>query len=383
MANPAFTTMLGLNSFEELVQSYNALAINAGHPQRQDYMERMNRDGKVQGYESVWHRPDGTEIHVRENARVTRDADGNIVFHEGTVEDVSELKRAEQERRELNVRLVEASRLAGMTEVATGVLHNVGNVLNSVNVSTTLVRDKLRQSSLSHLTRAVALLREREADLVPFLTSDPKGRQLPRFLGRLTEHLVEENKALLQEIDSLEQNVQHIKQVVAMQQSFARVCGVTEKLEAERLMEEAIHLNAAALDRHEIELIRRYSPVPPVLVDRHKVLQILVNLLRNAKQAFRDTDRADRQITLTIATSSEGQVIMAVTDNGGGIPAENLTRIFGHGFTTKKDGHGFGLHSGALAAKEMNCRLEAHSEGPGTGATFTLELPPAPQALAA
>jgi C4-dicarboxylate-specific signal transduction histidine kinase len=158
---------------------------------------------------------------------------------------------------------------------------------------------------------------------------------------------------------------------------------VTEKLEAERLMEEAIHLNAAALDRHEIELIRRYSPVPPVLVDRHKVLQILVNLLRNAKQAFRDTDRADRQITLTIATSSEGQVIMAVTDNGGGIPAENLTRIFGHGFTTKKDGHGFGLHSGALAAKEMNCRLEAHSEGPGTGATFTLELPPAPQALAA
>jgi C4-dicarboxylate-specific signal transduction histidine kinase len=256
-------------------------------------------------------------------------------------------------------------------------------VLNSVNVSTTLVRDKLRQSSLPHLTKAVALLREREADLVPFLTSDPKGRQLPRFLGRLTEHLVEENKALLQEIDSLEQNVQHIKQVVAMQQSFARVCGVTEKLEAERLMEEAIHLNAAALDRHEIELIRRYSPVPPVLVDRHKVLQILVNLLRNAKQAFRDTDRADRQITLTIATSSEGQVIMAVTDNGGGIPAENLTRIFGHGFTTKKDGHGFGLHSGALAAKEMNCRLEAHSEGPGTGATFTLELPPAPQALAA
>ena len=62
-------------------------------------------------------------------------------------------------------------------------------------------------------------------------------------------------------------------------------------------------------------------------------------------------------------------------DNGIGIPADNLTRIFGHGFTTRKEGHGFGLHSGALAAKELGGALTVESDGPGKGATFTLEFP--------
>jgi signal transduction histidine kinase len=73
-------------------------------------------------------------------------------------------------------------------------------------------------------------------------------------------------------------------------------------------------------------------------------------------------------------------VAIIVRDNGVGILPENLTRIFGHGFTTKKDGHGFGLHSGALAAKQMNGALSVQSAGPGKGAAFTLELPIAPSA---
>jgi len=313
---------------------------------------------------------DGLENRVRER---TRDLESEIV----------ERKRAEQELKELTTQLVEASRQAGMAEVATGVLHNVGNVLNSVNVSTTLIGEKLQQSRLSHMTKAVGLLREHEANLPAFLTSDPKGQQLPQFLARLTDHLVEENKALLQETDALNQNVQHIRQIVSTQQSFACVFGVTEQLGAKRLMEEAIQLNVAAFDRHGIKLVREYSSVPPVLVDRHKVLQILINLLRNAKQALREVDRADRQVTLTITAAGDRRVRMVVTDNGSGIAPENLTKIFRHGFTTKKDGHGFGLHSGALAAKEMNGNLTVHSDGLGKGATFTLELPVAAEQLAA
>jgi len=312
---------------------------------------------------------DGLENRVRDR---TKDLEA----------EVAERKRAEQELKELTTQLIEASRQAGMAEVATGVLHNVGNALNSVNVSTTLIGEKLQESRLSHLTKAVGLLREQEPHLAVFLTSDPKGRQLPQFLGRLADHLVEENKALLQETKALDQNVQHIRQIVATQQSFARVFGVTEKLEAERLMEDAIQLNAAAFERHGIKLVRAYSPVAPVLVDRHKVLQILLNLLRNAKQALRDVDRANKQILLTISADN-GRVKMAVTDNGSGIAQENLTKIFRHGFTTKKDGHGFGLHSGALAAKEMNGGLTVHSDGLGHGTTFTLELPMAIEELAA
>jgi len=148
-------------------------------------------------------------------------------------------------------------------------------------------------------------------------------------------------------------------------------------------MEEALQFNTRAFERHGIKLVRQYSPVPPVLVDRHKVLQILINLLRNAKQALLDVDRPDKQITLSIAASGNGHARISVADNGSGIAPESLTKIFSHGFTTKKDGHGFGLHSGALAAKEMKGSLTVHSDGPGTGATFTLELPLASEQLAA
>jgi len=380
MANPALVAMLGFGSADELVRAYGEHAGSAENSRRQEYVQRLNQHGEIKGYESVWHRLDGSEIHVRENARITRDAAGRVIFHEGTVEDITDRKRAEQELKELNARLVEASRQAGMAEVATGVLHNVGNVLNSVNVSATVIREKLQQSRIMHLTQTAKALRENEPRLAEFLTVDAKGRQLPGFLDRLANHLTEENQTLLQETDALDKNVQHIRQIVATQQSFARVFGVTENLEAEKLMEEAVHLNLAALDRHGIKLVRRYASVPLVLVDRHKVLQILINLLRNAKQAFRNSPQTEKQITLTIAPANEGRVKFAVTDNGVGIRQEDLTKIFRHGFTTKKDGHGFGLHSGALAAQEMKGNLTVHSDGPGTGATFALEVPTASSA---
>jgi signal transduction histidine kinase len=297
--------------------------------------------------------------------------------------EVAERKRAEQGLKDLTAQMVETSRQAGMAEVATGVLHNVGNVLNSVNLSATLIREKLQQSRLSHLTKAVGLICEKEGDLAGFLSHDPKGRQLPQFLNRLAGHLAEENKTLVEEADVLDKNVQHIKQIVAMQQSFARVCGVTESIDAERLMEEAVQFNLTAFERHGIKLVRHYGPVPNVLADRHRVLQILINLLRNAKQALREADGTAKQVTLTIAATDQGGVRLTVTDNGIGITSENLAKIFRHGFTTKKDGHGFGLHSSALAAKEMNGSLTVHSDGPGTGATLTLELPAATNQLAA
>jgi signal transduction histidine kinase len=125
-------------------------------------------------------------------------------------------------------------------------------------------------------------------------------------------------------------------------------------------------------------VIRDFQPVPQILAERGKVLQILVNLIRNAKYAADDGRHTDKVITLRITTGAPGRVHLAVQDNGVGIPAENLTRIFGHGFTTRKTGHGFGLHSSANAAKEMKGSLSVHSDGPGQGASFTLDLPATP-----
>jgi two-component system NtrC family sensor kinase len=160
-----------------------------------------------------------------------------------------------------------------------------------------------------------------------------------------------------------------------MQQSYAKVSGAFEDLPADRLVEDAIEMNIGAFERHGVVVERRFSAVPPVRVDRHRVLQILINLIRNAKYALDDVQRLDKQITISIAPANEKFVQVAVADNGIGISQENIARIFAHGFTTRKNGHGFGLHSGALAAKEMGGSLSAHSLGPRRGATFTLQLP--------
>jgi two-component system NtrC family sensor kinase len=262
-----------------------------------------------------------------------------------------------------------------MAEVATGVLHNVGNVLNSVNVSASLVVEKLRRSKAPKLAKAAALLTQHNGNVGDFLTNDPNGQKLPGYLAKLGEFFVAENAELLEEVDQLGRNIEHIKEVVAMQQSYAKVSGVFENLPAHRLVEDAIAMNIGAFQRHGVSVDRQFSPVPLVRVDRHKVLQILINLLRNAKYALDESKRTDKRIILSIFAINERNVHIVVADNGIGISEENLTRIFAHGFTTREEGHGFGLHSGALAARAMGGSLSVASGGTGHGATFTLELP--------
>jgi len=275
----------------------------------------------------------------------------------------------------LNSQLLDASRRAGMAEVATGVLHNVGNVLNSVNVSAMLISDRLGKSRSVHLSNVSGLLRENAANLGEYLTADPKGKMLPGFIHSLAERLAAEQSELIQEMEGLSKNISHIKEIVAVQQSYATVSGIIESLPAKGLVEDALEMNGAAFDRHHIDVVREFSDVPLVRVDKHKVLQILINVIRNAKYAVSESSRPEKRIDVRIAANGNNRVKISVADNGVGIAKENLARIFAHGFTTKHDGHGFGLHSSALAANEIGGSLSVHSEGVGHGATFTLELP--------
>jgi PAS domain S-box-containing protein len=318
---------------------------------------------------------DGQEIHVSQVLIAHKKADGRVEYLSSVMRDMTERREAEEALHASQQKLLETSRLAGMAEVATGVLHNVGNVLNSVNVSASLVIEKLRRSKAPKLAQAAALLTGQNGNLVEYLTKDPNGQKLPGYLAKLGEFFVAENAELLEEADQLGRNIEHIKEVVAMQQSYAKVSGVFENLPPERLVEDAIAMNVSAFQRHGVVLERQFSPVPPVRVDRHKVLQILINLLRNAKYALDESKRIDKRITVSIFAGNEQSAHIVVADNGIGISAENLTRVFAHGFTTKEEGHGFGLHSGALAARAMGGSLFVASAGTGHGATFTLELP--------
>lgn len=317
------------------------------------------------------HAPSGQRWFV---GRVTRfPGDGPVrvvVAHEN----ITERKLAEMQLTEVHKQLVQISRQAGMAEVATSVLHNVGNVLNSVSVSAEVASGKVRQLRVGSLKSVAELLRQHAEDLPEFLTRDPQGRELPGYLLKLAERLAEPQQGILLELDALRKNIEHIKEIVAMQQTYARGGGVLEPVALAELIEDAVRINAAGFGRHEVQLTREISAVPPLVTDRHKLLQILVNLLNNAKYAL-DRAAGDKRLVVRVTADGAGAVRIEVIDNGVGIAAENLTRIFQHGFTTKKDGHGFGLHSGALTAKELGGRLTAHSDGVGRGAVFTLELP--------
>jgi PAS domain S-box-containing protein len=375
-ANPAAERIFGYAT-EELIgqnaqtlmaaengtQHAAILAEYIGHEDRKLLGERR----EVQGL-----RRDGTafamELTVCE--AVLHD---QVVFT-GFVRDLTEIKEAETRLLQMNGQLVEASRRAGMAEVANNVLHNVGNVLNSVNVAAALINETVRNSEVKDLNRVLELVSQHREDLGDFLTKDPRGQHLPGYLIEAGRVLSREQAMLQEKLHSLTKNIDHIKTIVSTQQSYAGMSGVEQIVELGELLDDALNINVGSLDRHHIEVSKEYDRIPPLSLDKQKAMQILINLIGNAKHAIRDSEAEKGKIRLRIARQ-ENWVKVQVTDNGIGITRENLDKIFRHGFTTKKDGHGFGLHSAVLAAKEMGGSLAASSEGTGTGATFTLKLP--------
>ena len=290
-------------------------------------------------------------------------------------QEMAERREAEAQLRKAQKTLVEAAHRAGMADVATDVLHNVGNVLNSINVSTARMIDIVVHSKVASLARVAALVTDHRDQLGTFLTEDERGRQIPVFLEEVSRRLSEEQSQFAEMLDGLGKNVRHIKDTITMQQSYAKVSGMEEYVSMVEVIEDAIQINNAGLERHGVRLVRDYEDLPPVQVNKQKTLQILVNLLSNGKYAVSRKEQDDKVITIQLGAQDADTLRVDVIDNGVGIAKENLNRIFQHGFTTKTDGHGFGLHSGALAAKEMGGTLSVHSGGLGEGATFTLVLP--------
>ena len=293
----------------------------------------------------------------------------------------SRMQERTDELTDANQQLIEASRKAGMSEVANGVLHNVGNVLNSVNVATSLIHEIVRNSEVNDLAKVVDVLDEQRDDLIQFFENDPRAAHLCQYLKEASQALTLENETLLKHAASLENHVDHIKAVVSTQQTFAGTSGVEQIVSVAQLMDDAAEIHMSELCRDRISLVREFEDLPPLSIDKQKVLQILINLIGNAHHAILQADRQDGEIRLVVARDGDEWIKLQVTDNGLGIAEENIDKIFRHGFTTKTDGHGFGLHSAALAAGEMGGGLAASSDGPGLGAEFTLRLPQAREAL--
>jgi len=307
--------------------------------------------------------------------KMTEDLQETTTSIDNLNQEIAERKRVEADLKAAQETLIETAHRAGMAEVAADVLHNVGNVLNSINVSTTLVVEKLTNSELANLEKLASLINDHTEDIGTFLTEHPQGKHIPVYLTEVSKCLTDEQAEVVSRLRVLTDNVEHIKEIISMQQSYAKVSGVEAQTSLAKLVEDAIQINSAGLERHGTRLVREFEEFPDVEIDKQKVLQILVNLISNAKYALSGSNKEEKLLTVRIYKHFEDRFRIEVADNGVGISQDNLAKIFSHGFTTKKDGHGFGLHSSALAAKEMGGALTAHSDGVGQGATFTLELP--------
>lgn len=276
--------------------------------------------------------------------------------------------------RERRRELATASRVGGMAEMATGVLHNVGNVLTSVNVSADSLGRRVRGMRGGRLVEAVGLLHEHQDNLCAWLRDDPRGRAVLPYLETASRAVVDDQAALLHELDCLRENLTRMQAVIETQQTYARTVASSTVERVEQVVDDAIQIVRPSLTKHHIELVTRFGPCEPVVIDTPRVVNILVNLLRNAKDAVVALPGSERRITVETHVEG-GRLSIDVTDDGIGIAPEVLPALFSFGHTTKVDGHGFGLHMSALAARELGGDLRCRSAGSGAGATFTLELP--------
>jgi len=286
----------------------------------------------------------------------------------------NQLSATLKELRETQKMLTDTAHRAGMAEIATGILHNVGNVLNSVKVSSQILKEKILSSKVNNLQKVLSLMEEHKDNIGEFITSDEKGKMLPPYLLKVGATLKDEQNNSLEELSNLHKGINHIEEIIAVQQSYAGVSGLVEKIALSEMMDDVLKMHTEMFRKYKIKITKKYTKTKPILIEKGKLIQVFVNLLKNAKESLETIDEKIRKISINILEDEKYQTIK-ITDNGQGISQENLTKIFSYGFSTKKEGKGFGLHTSALAMTEMKGRLFAESNGDGKGAKFIVSIP--------
>ncbi len=356
---------LSLDKFLELVHEQDrfelAQKVDRALKDKVDYeceIRVRNPDGNYRWYRTIGQCQDGAQHLV------------------GIVIDIHKSKIAEEKIKELNQQISSTARRAGMAEVATTILHNIGNILNSSNVSITFLKNRFKQDYHKRLLKIMEMMEQNQTNLADFLIHDPKGKLIPQYLLALAKIILEENEKNTIEIDNLQNDLRHISQIVDTQKSISGISSVNEKIYLPELIDTAVNIIMSSSKNNSIKITKEFKPAPLVSIDKSKLLQILINLIQNAKESVLENSAMPlKEIKLIVQKEENKSVQIIIEDNGVGINADNLQQIFSFGFTTKKNGHGFGLHSSALSAHEMGGILLAESKGEGCGAQFTLTIP--------
>lgn len=274
----------------------------------------------------------------------------------------------------INQQQFEKARQLGMAEISASVLHSVGNVLNSVNVSVETIAEKNSTSQLTGLKKLSTLLKEHKDDLGEFVTRDPRGLKALDFLDKLASYWEEEQQWIHKEIGTLIKNIQLIKDTISTQQSLSKTMEMIQIVSIDELLDEALLITGLNMKK-EISIEKHYEKVDAVLMDKVKFLQILVNLLANAKESLMESTNQNKHLIVKLSVIKGNTILIEISENGIGILPENINKIFNYGFTTKQSGHGFGLHTSAITANQLGGEILVKSEGFEKGATFSLYIP--------
>jgi PAS domain S-box-containing protein len=372
-ANPSLLALLGYGE-DELIGQSPGLIFGEEFAQG-SIIENLLLQGSVSGVESSFLTSDGRLIPISVSGSMMQDEQGQFQGLVCVAQDITARKQMEEEKLELHEQLLDTSRQLGMAEVASDVLHNVGNALNSINVSIGVVTDLLKNSMVGDVGRISQLFHKHREDLGNYFSSNPKGKQIPAYLEKLAGQLVEEQQVAIAELARLRENAQNAQQCVAVQEDLGKPSGITEEISVIELVEEALTLNQELLENSQIDVSREFQEIPQLIVDKHQVLEVMVDVIRNACQAMASVSTKQLIVRAKLIPGPPDSVCLEVQDSGVGIASDDLIKIFGQGNNTKNGGRGMSLHSGALMIKNLGGALRAHSDGIGHGATFSLELP--------
>lgn len=310
---------------------------------------------------------------LQHNDHTIRDL--NLNLRDRVRERTAQLESTIEELRETQSQLTDVAHRAGMAEVATGVLHNVGNVLNSVNISVSILKEQIRRSKVSDLQAFTARLADQGESLSQFLAAENRGPKLLEFLQRVSGRLAAEHDDVLRETAGLAHKIEHIKGIINAQQAYARQVPFREKVQLGQLIDDVLKLHSESLRKHDIDVVLAIEEVPTLDLEKAKLLQVIDNLVKNAVESIVQHQAATRRITISVSTPTPSLVTISVSDTGGGIRSEDIDKLFRYGFTTKSNGNGFGLHASALAVGSAGGKISAESPGFGGGATFRIDLP--------
>lgn len=354
--------------------------LQAVHPNDRDILAKEIKQGLVNGdkfsLEVRILAADNTYrwIHLACGARSKSDAPFKTLS--GTAMDITTRKNNENEILELSQKLVVYAREKGRADVASSILHEVGNILSSLNISSKLLIENFDQKYFDDFFRVCSLLRKNADNIANYLSQDEKGKLIPAYLVELSKTILYHYSSVREEMENIDANIQHIGNVISAQELFITANQFVEKVHPKEVIESILKMMSVQLSTSRILVIEEYEDIPMIYVDRVKMVEILVNLFTNAIQALNEnTGNHKKEIRVSAKKMSKKTLKISIADNGVGIDKDNLNKIFTYGYSTKKGGHGIGLHGGSIAAKEMGGSLTVSSDGVGCGALFVLELP--------